>query len=100
VSLAASVVTLNAYQYPELADISQTGAKLKGPSLPAKGTTALLRVTGVEILCRVIWVKGDQCGLRFEESVSPKVLKRIQLDGAVALDTIDLIEPTEVQVRA
>ena len=87
-SLPASIVTMNAYQYPELADISQTGAKLKGSPLPPKGATALLRVAELEVLCRVVWVNEDQCGIRFEEVVSPKLLKQIQLAGAVELETL------------
>ena len=86
VVLDASIVTINAYQFPQLADISQTGAKLRGSPLPPKGTSALLRVNGLEVLCRVIWVKGEACGIRFDEPVAPAMLKQIQLDGAVAPD--------------
>lgn len=96
VKLDASIVTMNAYQFPELADISQTGAKLKGEPLPPKGTSALLRVNGLEVLCRVIWVKDDACGLRFEEAVSPATLKQIQLDGAVAIEPVVAPKPLPV----
>ena len=88
VSMPASIVTMNAYQYPELADISQTGAKVRGSPLPPKGTTALLRAGALEVLCRVVWVRGDDCGLRFEEVVSPRLLKQVQLDGAVRLEMV------------
>lgn len=91
--MEASIVTMNAYQFGELADISQTGAKLKGAPLPPKGCAGLLRVGGLEVLCRVVWIKDDQCGIRFEEPVPPAVLKQIQLDGAVASATIAL-EPS------
>ena len=87
VSMPASIVTMSAYQFPELADISQTGAKLRGSPLPPKGTTALLRAGALEVLCRVVWVQDDHCGIRFDEPVSPKILKQVQLDGAVELDT-------------
>ena len=93
VSLPASIVTISAYQYPVLADISQTGAKLKGDRLPPKGTTALLRIGEIEILCRVVWVSEDQCGIRFEETVSPAAIKRIQLQGTVALATVGTAAP-------
>jgi hypothetical protein len=85
--MPASVVTMSAYQFPELADISQTGAKLRGSPFPPKGTTALLRAGTLEVLCRVVWVQDDHCGIRFDEPVSPKILKQVQLDGAVELDT-------------
>jgi len=92
VSLPASVTTMSAYQYPELADISQTGAKLRGSPLPPKGTAALLRAGALEVLCRVVWVRDEECGIRFDEAVSPKILKQVQLDGAVALETVGMAE--------
>jgi hypothetical protein len=88
VSMPASMMTLSAYRFPELADISQTGAKVRGSPLPPEGTTALLRVGLLEVLCRVVWVRGEDCGLRFEEVVSPAVVKQIQLDGSVELRTV------------
>lgn len=86
VSMAASVVTMTAYQFPELADISPTGAKLKGSPLPPEGTKALLRTGALEILCRVVWANEGECGVRFDEPVSPRALKQIQLEGAAALE--------------
>ena len=88
VLMPASIVTMSAYQYPELLNISRSGAKLRGSSLPARGITALFRVDGVEVLCRVVWANEEQCGIRFEEPISPKLLKQIQLDGVVALDSL------------
>jgi hypothetical protein len=86
--MPASIVTMSAYQFPELADISQTGAKLKGSPLPPKGTAGLLRVGPLEVLCRVVWVQDEQCGIRFDEAISPRVLKQIQLEGAAALELL------------
>lgn len=80
------MVTMNAYQFPELADISSGGAKLRGSPLPPKGTAALLRTGALEILCRVIWAHEGECGVRFEEPVSPRVLKQIQIEGNAALE--------------
>jgi hypothetical protein len=86
VSMAASIVTMSAYQFPQLADISQSGAKLVGSPLPPKGAVALLRTGALEVLCRVVWVKEGSCGVRFDEPVSPRILKQIQLDGSAALE--------------
>jgi hypothetical protein len=93
VSMTASIVTMNAYQYPELADISQTGAKLRGSPLPPKGSTALLRAGPLEVLCRVVWVKDEECGLRFDEPVAPRTLKQIQLDAAVEIRRFSEVGP-------
>lgn len=85
VSMTASVVTMKAYHFPELADISATGAKLVGSPLPPKGATALLRAGALEILCRVVWANDDACGIKFEEPVSPRILQQIQTEGGAAL---------------
>jgi hypothetical protein len=97
VSMPASIVTMSAYQYSELADISRTGAKLKGDAMPPKGATALLRVKDLEILVRIVWVKGEECGIRFEETVSPAVLRQIQLNGSSVLEMVsgDSGEPVD-----
>ena len=84
----ASIMTMSAYRFPELADISQTGAKLKGGPLPPRGTTGLFKVGNLEVLCRVVWTDGEQCGIRFDETVSPGVLKQIQLEGGAALEAL------------
>ena len=94
VSMAASIVTLSAYQFPELADISHSGAKLVGSPLPPKGTVAMLRAGALEVMCRVVWVKGEACGIRFEEPVSPRILKQIQLDGTVELKPCEPVPPS------
>lgn len=85
VAMPAKIVTMNDYRFPELADISQSGVKVRGDSLPPKGTTVLLRVGALEVLCRVVRVSGDECGLRFEEPVPPRLIKQIHLEGAVEL---------------
>jgi hypothetical protein len=80
---------MNAYQFPEMVDISQAGAKLRGSPLPPKGSMALLRVGPLEVLCRVMWIDGEQCGIRFEEAVPPKMLKQVELAGAAALEIVE-----------
>lgn len=89
VKLEAAIVTLSAYQYPELVDLSQAGAKLRGDRLPATGASALLRAGPLEVLCRVVWSGNGHCGVRFEEKVPPAILKQVQLNGAVAIEIAD-----------
>lgn len=87
VQMDATMVTMSAYQFPELVDISQTGAKLRGSPLPKRGTSGLLRAGALEVLCRVVWVDEEHCGIRFDEPVSPRILKQVQLNGSAALET-------------
>ncbi len=84
VLLPASVVTMSAYQYLDLINISKTGAKLRGERLPNHLATALFRIGSVTVLCRVVWVANDQCGVHFEEPLSAQMLSRISKEGNVA----------------
>lgn len=86
--MSASIATMSSYQFPELADISQTGAKLQGCRLPPTGATALLKAGPLEVLCKVVWVKDGQCGIRFDEPVSPAILNQVHREGAVVLKAI------------
>lgn len=88
VLLPAAVVTLSAYQFPELLNISRTGAKLRGQPLPPKGTVALFKTDGIQALCRVMWVDHELCGVRFDEPLSDKIFHRLQRDGATGAATL------------
>ena len=96
VLMPASVVTISAYHFPELLNISTLGAKLRGSSLPPQTAIALLRIGPFKMLCRVVWVEQGQCGGRVEEPLPHKVLKQIQMDGGIV---VDMLTPAE-QVAA
>jgi len=83
--MSASIATTSTYQFPNLADISQTGAMLRGSRLPPTGSTALLKAGPLQVLCTVVWVKGEQCGVRFDEAVTPAILNQVHREGAVVL---------------
>ena len=51
VLLPASVVTMSAYQYLEVVDLSPTGAKLRGSPRPDIGKTAMFRLEGIRECC-------------------------------------------------
>lgn len=85
--MSASIATTSAYQFPDLADLSKTGARLTGAKLPPVGSTALLKAGALEVLCKIIWVRDGQCGLCFEEIVSHAVLNQVHREGAVHLKT-------------
>lgn len=84
VSLPATVVTMSAYQYLDVLDLSATGGKLRGDSLPELGKTALFRLDGYETLCKVMWVENGVCGVKFEELLAPRVLKHFHDVGQKA----------------
>jgi hypothetical protein len=84
VSMPATVVTMSAYQYFEVLDLSATGCRLVGSALPPRGKTALFRLSGFEALCTVVWTKDEMCGVQFEEFVPPAVLKQLRDSGTMA----------------
>lgn len=83
VLLRSSVVTMSAYQYPEVINLSPTGAKLRGPTLPGLGETAIFRLDGFEVLCKVMWVKEELCGIGFDEPIPAAVLAEFRTAGDI-----------------
>ena len=82
VALPASVVTMSAYQYLEVIDLSATGAKLRGSVIPMVGKTALFRLDEFQVLCKVVWANDETCGVRFDEPISPAVLAHFSKAGS------------------
>ena len=74
VVLPASLITMSAYQYLELIDLSATGAKLRGSMMAAVSMTALFRLDDFQVLCKVVWATDGVCGVRFDEPIPPRVL--------------------------
>jgi hypothetical protein len=97
VLLPASVVTMSAYQYFELINLSATGAKLRGSVTPAVGKPALFRLDRFQILCKVVWVKDDLCGLHFDELIPPRVLAHFRKVGSPA--QVGMLTPDEKQAE-
>ena len=95
VLLPASVVTMSAYQYLEVLNLSPTGAKLRGSPHPDIGKTAMFRLEGFQMLCRVVWAKGDLCGVRFDELIPPRVLAHLREAGNTA--KLGMLTPDEQQ---
>ena len=94
VILPASVVTMSAYQYFDLVNLSATGAKLRGSTLPTIGKIALFRLDGFQVLCTVMWTADDLCGVKFHELIPPGVLKHFY---AMGRPTLEMLTPDEEQ---
>jgi hypothetical protein len=97
VLLPASVVTMSAYQYLELVNLSATGAKLRGSPMPPIGTTALFRLEHLKILCKVVWATDELCGIRFDDLVPPQTLAYFSKEGSPA--RIGMLTPDEKQAE-
>lgn len=62
-------------------DISAGGCLLEHPKGFSAGSQVQLRASGLDVEARVMWVRGDLCGLRFARMVDPLAVMR---DNAAA----------------
>lgn len=88
VLLPASVVTMTAYQFLDLVNLSASGAKLRGTMIPDVGKQAMFRLDQFQVLCKVVWATDDLCGVRFDEHIPPRVLAHFKDEGTVRLGTL------------
>ncbi len=55
----------------KLRNLSADGAQVEGDDLPVEGTALLLRKGDLAVAGSVIWTKGKQAGIRFEQKLEP-----------------------------
>jgi PilZ domain-containing protein len=65
-------------------DVSPTGARLRGESLPMEGEELILSVEKVRTYGTVAWALGDECGISFGEPLAPDSLQALRLSVARA----------------
>ena len=68
--LVAVLTTLKGSHSAVLADISATGARLRGSQLPDMGEVLTLRIDAVQAFGAVIWVEADECGIAFDRPLA------------------------------
>jgi hypothetical protein len=64
--LIAVFTTLRESHSAVLADISSTGARLRGARLPQIGEELLISIDEVRAFGSVIWAEVDECGIAFD----------------------------------
>jgi hypothetical protein len=69
VTCPATVFTLTGEFQGQLWDLSETGARLEAPELPARGSRAMLKWRDQKHACTVAWTDAPMCGLEFEEPI-------------------------------
>jgi hypothetical protein len=57
-----------------LRNLSSEGAQVEGSELPVEGSTLLFRKGDLALAGSVIWTKGKQAGIRFEQKLDPAVV--------------------------
>lgn len=83
--LPAAVTTPTASIQLELLNISSTGARLRGDTLPRIGQDVLLKSENVEAFGTVVWNRGKLCGVHFDEPLSDLSLHRLRHEGSLSI---------------
>jgi hypothetical protein len=68
-ALPALLITMGDRHPAILYNISETGALMRARNAPAKGTELFLQVDTLDVYARVIWKRGEECGLEFESPI-------------------------------
>jgi hypothetical protein len=56
-------------------DLSETGARVSLDNPPQAGESALLKWGTEKVMCSVVWVDRDMCGLSFDHPIDPAVVE-------------------------
>jgi len=68
--IRAAMMTLTDTVNIDLLDLSRSGARVRGPDLPAPGQEVVLLLGRLEAFGSVIWRDEDQCGVHFDVALS------------------------------
>ena len=90
IMIRAAMMTLTDTINVDLLDLSTTGAKLRGPDLPAPGQEVLMLLGRLEAFGTVIWRVEDQCGVHFDIPLSERALSIVESErGTSSLKALD-----------
>ena len=79
--LAAAVGTVGSSSPATLRDVSATGARLVGDSLPPEGHQLLIRAAGLTIFGDVAWRTEQGCGVAFDEPLPDWQIALLRREG-------------------
>ena len=69
-----------------LRNLSCTGAMAEGEEIPPADRDLVLRVGGLELLCRVVWTQERRCGLEFDEPLAHSTVVALSQIVPAAVD--------------
>lgn len=64
--LMAVLTTLVGSRSAVLADVSSTGARVRGPDLPCMGEELVINIERVQAFGEVVWSDSGECGIVFD----------------------------------
>ena len=82
VFLPATLVVGAVAHAAHLLDVSESGALLHVEQPPGVGLGVIIKVAGVDLLARVVWIEGDYIGVAFVHRLTAE-----SVEGLAAADT-------------
>ena len=83
IRLAVSLHAVNCSHPVTLLDVSRTGARMSMPEPMYRGQQVWLKTPAVQLFGFVCWVRGRNCGIRFDEPLTDRHLSQLKLKGQV-----------------
>lgn len=82
VLLAAAAHSLEDSRSVLIEDVGPTGARLRSPRFRPGGKQLLIRAGATEVLASVVWSRGDECGILFDEPLDKDTLELLKKDAS------------------
>ena len=58
----------------KLRNLSAEGAQVEGDDLPVEGTAIMFRKGDLAVVSQIVWTKGKQAGIRFDQELAPEAV--------------------------
>jgi hypothetical protein len=84
VMLPAALMTTTDSATVDLLDLSKSGAKLRGRSLPSPGQEVLVVLGRLEAFGSVIWRDEDECGVHFDVALTERAVSIVKSERGLA----------------
>lgn len=74
VLMAASVEFAGSTLAVKMRNLSEDGALIEAEAMPVEGSAVVFRRGELVVPGRVVWVRGNRCGIAFDEKLSPEAV--------------------------
>ena len=73
-------------------EVSLTGARLEGPSLPEQDEEFVLTLGSLKAFAMVKWVRGTMCGVQFDVPLGENELRQLKREAPVGMISRQVVE--------
>ena len=82
--MPAMLSTIESYHVAMVIDLSDTGARLRGDSLPPVGEVVSVKLDCVRAFGVVAWATVEECGVRFDDPLTKFEFERLKREVKLA----------------